>query len=636
VKGTRVGTRPDRCRWAWCARVVLLLTFFAAPARTAAQQTATNLAVDSLSLLGVISIDPDALRSVLATRESSWLPWRTPRYFDPESFELDLRRIVAYYQDRGFPDARVVSQEVDVDSRAQQVDIRIRVEEGEPDRIAEVQLEGFEAITPEDQRALRDALPIEPGAIAVRSDILAGGEQAVSVLKNQGFPYATVRVEQRTVDPHRVRVRYEATPGARAFFGAIDVVGNLSVDDDIVRRQLAYRPGELFRLDRVQESQRRVYGLELFQFATVDAVEAGTPVDVPTRVTVTEGDHRRLDLSVGWGTEERLRGEAAWRHVNFYGGARTLATRAKWSALEQGGEFDFRQPYLFAPGLALSLNGHTWYANELAYTARSSGGRMSVDGRPSRTVTWTATYAHEFTSSRISNAALLDLTQRDVLIALGLNPTTGRQEGVHAALSLNLQRVTTDSLLDPRHGYSAAIQLEQAGTVLPGDYNYSGLTIDVRGYLPRGDSVVLAGRVHAGTLDPAGSPMNVPFFKRYFLGGSTSLRGWGRFEVSPLSGPGLPIGGLSMFEASAEIRAAAWRGLGLVGFVDAGNVWSDAWEWQPGDLRYDAGPGLRYPTPVGPLRVDLAYQLTPTPELLVDGRPQQRRWRVHFSIGQSF
>ena len=71
-------------------------------------------------------------------------------------------------------------------------------------------------------------------------------------------------------------------------------------------------------------------------------------------------------------------------------------------------------------------------------------------------------------------------------------------------------------------------------------------------------------------------------------------------------------------------------------FLDGGNVWSDPWSIDVGDLRWAVGPGLRYQTPVGPIRFDVGYQLNPIPGLLVRGEPQTRRWRIHFSIGQAF
>jgi outer membrane translocation and assembly module TamA len=128
----------------------------------------------------------------------------------------------------------------------------------------------------------------------------------------------------------------------------------------------------------------------------------------------------------------------------------------------------------------------------------------------------------------------------------------------------------------------------------------------------------------------------VPFFKRYCLGGATSLRGWGRFDVAPLSASGLPLGGFSMMELSSEVRVPLWRSLGGVLFVEAGNAFEEPWAMNFRDLRADAGVGLRYLTPIGPIRFDFGYQLTPIDGLLVDGAPEKHQFRFHFSIGQAF
>ena len=91
-----------------------------------------------------------------------------------------------------------------------------------------------------------------------------------------------------------------------------------------------------------------------------------------------------------------------------------------------------------------------------------------------------------------------------------------------------------------------------------------------------------------------------------------------------------------MLEGSSEVRLPLWGKLGAVAFLDYGNVWRESWDIDLGDLRYAVGPGLRYPTPIGPARFDFGYQLNPIDDLLVNGEPQKRRWRIHFSIGQAF
>jgi outer membrane protein insertion porin family/translocation and assembly module TamA len=265
-----------------------------------------------------------------------------------------------------------------------------------------------------------------------------------------------------------------------------------------------------------------------------------------------------------------------------------------------------------------------------------TGGKATVTHRADAHTSWAVSVTSEHDRSVVAPNVLADLTKRNNLIALGLDPRTGEQNGTLNALGFDLQRSTADSLLDAHRGYQVAFHAEQAGRILPGTFQYFAISVDGRQYLPLGDRIGLASRVQLGNIAPAGNNENaVPFSKRYFLGGATSIRGWGRYEVSPLDS-GLPIGGNSLFAFSEEVRAVVRGKLGGVLFLDGGNVWADAWGIRLDGLRYAVGPGLRYPTPIGPVRLDVGYQLNPIPGLLVNGQPQTRAWRIHFSIGQAF
>src|SRR5204862_6964490 len=120
------------------------------------------------------------------------------------------------------------------------------------------------------------------------------------------------------------------------------------------------------------------------------------------------------------------------------------------------------------------------------------------------------------------------------LIALGLDPSTGHQAGTLNSVGVDLQRSTADNILNAHRGYQVALHAEQAGRLLPGTFNYFELSADGRHYLPIGGRLVLASRLQMGNLTPAnGEQAKVPFSKKFFLGGATTLRGWGRYEVSP-------------------------------------------------------------------------------------------------------
>ena len=604
------------------------------------QPTKGLIEVDSLVLVGVEAVDKSGLRDALATQETSWLPWGKNHYFDRDAFEQDLKRIEAFYDDQGYPDAEVASYDIDLDEKNHDVRLRVTISEGEPLIVAQVRLEDFDVLRQEVRDRLRRDLPLQAGEPLALQEAIASGELAAQMLKNHGYPNAEVKLD-RVMQDGRVAVVLRAHPGPLSFFGPINIAGNVSVDDDVIRRQLVIRPGELFRRHAVQESLRQLYALELFEFANIELADGNADStvvenEVPTRVTVTEGDHQKLEFSLGYGTEEKVRAEAEWRHVNFYGGARTLGLHAKWSWLDRGVEGTFIQPYLFSPNLSFSLQGQAWYADEPAFRALTRGGRATVTRTLGSGSTVSGAVIYQFQSSRIANEALLDPTLRDELIALGLDPTSGVQDGAVLALGGNVQWLKVNDRVNPTRGYTASLNLEQAGGWLPSTYNYLSSVGELRGYYTPHDRITVAARARFGSNESFGPPSEVPFFKRFFLGGASSLRGWGRYEVSSLSGFGLPIGGNSLFESSLEVRTRVWGNVGLVAFVDAGNVWSDSWDVHLGDLLYDAGPGLRYQTPIGPLRLDFAYQLNRLEGLRIEGKLQERPWRIHFSIGHAF
>jgi outer membrane translocation and assembly module TamA len=148
--------------------------------------------------------------------------------------------------------------------------------------------------------------------------------------------------------------------------------------------------------------------------------------------------------------------------------------------------------------------------------------------------------------------------------------------------------------------------------------------------------VTLAAQVRYGSISAMNQESDIPLLKRFFLGGSGQMRGWGRFELSPLSVSGEPIGGKSLLAATAEIRVPLVQRVRGAMFIEAGNVWAQDWTAHLDDLRFDAGTGIRATTPFGLIRVDAGYQLTRVPGLRIDGRPQRYPWRINIGLGEAF
>lgn len=603
--------------------------------------------VSSLSLTGVHVIKASELQAVLVTKASSRWPWGQKRYFTRIDLDQDLLRIHAFYADRGYPRATASTPRLRYSDDQRRVDIEIPIVEGDPIRIDSVSFFGFDDVPKESFARLKRRLSLDAGDVRTQQSLLAARDRALAVLKEYGFPYANVQaLEGAGSKPGTVSITLAAEPGRTAKFGPIEVVGTRSVGEDVVRRQLAFSEGDTFKMSRVLESQRRLYNLELFQFVNFEVKDLDTqPEQVPVRAVLTEGKHRKVQFGVGYGTEDKARTQVNWRHVNFFGGARTAGVEAKYSALERGVRATFTEPYFFSPSYKLTASIQQWYASEPAYDLRTRGGRIGitreiiqrdVSRRRNRKTTASIQLVDEYENYSIAEPYRSDPTLHDDFIALGLDPLTGAGRGTLLALAFDLTHDTTLNLLDARSGYLASLHVERAEKVLGGDFRYLEIQLRAQHYVTIASKYVWANRIRVGDLDSGAGESNLPFFKRFFLGGATSLRGWSRFQVSPISDTGLPIGGRSLLEGSSELRFPIKGNFGGVGFVDYGNVWEDSWDYNLDTLRYDVGAGLRYTTPIGPVRFDFGYQLNPIAGLLDGGEPQNRRWRVHFSIGQAF
>jgi outer membrane protein insertion porin family len=629
-----------------------------------------TIKVHSLKFNGVKAVDAGRLRDALATKASSWIPFSKKKYFDRSRFDADLQRIKAFYADRGYPDARVTGFDVKLNDKQDSVDITLNVAEGDPVKVVAVTFVGFDVIPPDHLDQMKKQVPLKVGQPRDRQFVVTTHEMAQNELKDHGYPYAKVTTQEDDASGKEATLTFTADPGKLAHFGPVQIQGNKSVSNHVIQRELTFKPGDLYRRSIVQDSQRRLYGLELFQFANIEPLNADQkpqpgaaaadgdgsgpqqplppappaptapadqPDDIPMRVTVAEGNHQRVNFGVGYGTEEKARIDSEYHHLNFLGGARTAGVHARWSSLDRGLRLEFNQPYFFRPHFSIGGEGQQWYTFTPAYSSVVTGAKATLTHRQNPQTSWAMSINAERDRSSVDPDVLKNGKLFTSLIALGLNAITGEQNGTLNAVAFDFQHSTADNVLNAHHGYQLAFHTEQAGQILPGTFQYTAWSADGRHYLPFGDNLTLASRLQFGNLRPAHAEEGlVPFAKRYFLGGATSIRGWGRYEVSPLSDDGFPIGGDAMLAFSGELRARLHGNLGGVLFLDGGNVWADSMGFKLNDLRYAIGPGLRYQTPIGPIRFDFGWQLNPIPGLLVDGQPQSRRWRVHFSIGQAF
>src|SRR5688500_675744 len=223
-----------------------LLVFLLLTALSAACREEEGIQISSLDFAGVEQGDKGALANALQTKKGSRLPWGRKRYFDRRAFEADLKRIEAFYRDRGFPDARVRSFDTKLNDAQDKVDITVDIVEGEPILVQAIELRGFDVLVDDRQRALRESLPLQAERPLDRQLAVASRERALNELRDDGYPYAEVTLSEEIVGPKRRRLTFEATPGVLAHFGEVDIRGYASVDEHVIRRQLLFKQGDRF------------------------------------------------------------------------------------------------------------------------------------------------------------------------------------------------------------------------------------------------------------------------------------------------------------------------------------------------------------------------------------------------------
>jgi len=262
---------------------------------------------------------------------------------------------------------------------------------------------------------------------------------------------------------------------------------------------------------------------------------------------------------------------------------------------------------------------------EDAYTLDRTRVSPRLEWQPTRTVTTYAFYRGEYDSLGSVNPTILHNPK-----FAGYAPRNSLLSGFGFGGDWN----GADDPLDPRRGWVASAVVEPVGGVLGGDVSLIRGVGEARFYQPLPFDVFLATRIRVGAEDPTDGSHEIPLFERFYAGGVNSVRGYGRYDVGPRvhdvvrGGGNDPIGGRSLLESSLELRRPITEELSLAVFADTGLVSLKTLDYPLGDLQVGAGFGLRYRTPVGPVRVDLGFP--------ADRRSGDAAWQVDFGVGQAF
>lgn len=501
--------------------------------------------------------------------------------------------------------------------RSRPVPVAISIDPGQTFTLGEVRLEGDAAgLNPEE-------FGLERGGNAGSLVILKSAEQIAESLREQGRPLTEV-TRRDVVADHATKtvdltVAVEAGPVAP--LGAVTVKGARAVDSNFVAYYSRLRPGQTYSPEQLRKAGERLRTLGVFSSVTIDEAESLDPSgSLPIGITVSEGKHRYFGIGASYSSLDGGGIEGYWGHRNLFGQAESLRIEGSVrglgelknvsdvSSLDYTAGITFIKPGAFVPSGTLE--------------ASVKGSTLKTDYYDAATVTGKVSYAYELTDADSVNAGV-SLAYDSIDDAFGKG-----KEYLTFGVPIGYVRDTRDNRLNATEGHYGTLTLTPSYEFF-GQTFFSSLEGSISAYLGFGeeDRFVLAGRLNAGTLVGGGDLSAIPATRRFFAGGGGSVRGYSFQEITPRTAAGGGTGGRSYVTANLEARVNVTETIGIVPFLDIGTV-TDTSVPDFNDIKMGAGVGLRYMTPFGPLRLDVAVPLDP----YAGGN----RYAIYAGIGQSF
>jgi outer membrane protein assembly complex protein YaeT len=620
-----------------------------------------NRSIDGYTLSTVIATSKS---SFFATAWGiRWIGLGEKRYFDELEFRRDVVRLILFYRQSGF--LRVVVDTA-VRRTARDVFVTFRIYEGEPVLVTRLDVDGVTGIV--DVRPLRRALPLQVGDPFDRFLFQASADTVAAWLRNRGYPYAQVlRNFDSDAGALAAEVRYEAVPGPRMRVGEIVVQGVERVDTTTVLRTLSVRRGDPYHEDQLYRSQRDLYGVGMYRSASVTLLDTVPPPagvsTVGVLVRVVEGPRHRIRFGGGYGTQDCFRFQSGWSALGFLGNARVLDLSVRISKIGVGNPlnagFDnnvcqslqddrhsdtlnynvgltLYQSAFLSPRHTASVGAFAERRSELnTYTRVQVGGNAGVTFNARRRVPVGVSYGYSV--GRTDADAAVFCSDFSVCDAATQGYLATRRP--FASVTVSASRRTEDFPLDPSSGSHLGITLLHSSRLLGSDslYEFNRGELEFAQYLPFGRRGVFAWRFHAGAILRARISLEgqsarfVPPEQRFYAGGPNSVRGYGANELGPrvyvITEPDsftvqngdtvykgvrtVATGGNSIVLANVELRVPAPvfpDRLRLGAFVDVGQVYERQTElFSLRAVRVTPGVGVRITTPLGPVRVDVAY-----------------------------
>jgi outer membrane protein insertion porin family len=569
-----------------------------------------RLYIKTITFEGNHAFSDKQLKKLMETNEKGFFSVFTDSgLLKKEKLKEDGNRINAFYLNNGYINAKVGEAEITNDKKW--IYVKITITEGKRFKVGKVTVSG-DPLSISKEKIL-EKLKINKKDYYDRESVVKDIDDFTQAANDEGFAYAEVTPNVVPVEATQtVDVNYNLTKGDKVFFNRIEISGNTKTRDKIIRRQISIVEGDLFSRGKLKESYNRLNRLRYFDEIDFQT-EKGPDKDLmDVMIKVKEKPTGMFSIGAGYSAQDKAMIMAQISQQNLFGRGQSLGVNASLGASSSTYNLFFIEPFLFDMPLWSKYELWRIYKEYDTYdlTSRGFGGTF---GYP----IWERILGYigyRYAVNDISNVS--DSASSYVKDEEGKISSSG--------LTLTLSRDTTDDSMFPTKGTRNSLSVEYTGGFLGGDTGYTKYMGVSTWFHPLPLESVFGLRGRIGYMEGR-EGSEIPVYDRFYLGGINSLRGLRNVgPIDPETGD--VIGGTTMLNFNVEIVFPLIKSAGMKGvvFFDTGNAWDDG-GYHLNDMRKTAGLGIRWYSPIGPLRLEWGYVL--------DRKDDEAASRFEFTIG---
>jgi outer membrane protein insertion porin family len=588
--------------------------------------------IKKIEFVGNEKFDDDDLKDIMENSEKGLLSWVTKSgLLDKKKLEFDVQKITSFYHNQGYMKARVGEPKIVYEKNVGLI-ITIEIEEGPQYKVNEVKVEG-DLIRPMDELLKHVKIKEEEffNREVVRKDTMA----LSTAYADDGYAYATIApLVNANDEEHLVDITYRISKGKRVRFERINIIGNTITRDKVIRRELRVIEGEYFSGSALRKSTQNLYRLGYFENVEVQTKKGSQDDLMVLDLHVKEQPTGSFSFGAGYSQFENMIGNFSISQNNLFGRGQKLSGSATIGSRTQNIDVNFTEPWLFDKPISGGITFYSWERQYDEYTRDSLGGAVRI-GFP-----LTSLHLDEYTRGWVryayDDAKILDVGEN---AAQSIKDMEGRN--LTSSIGIGIERDSKDRPFVTTRGSLNALSMETAGGVLGGTVEFNKYLAKSLWYFPLFWDTVFMAQGRAGYLQETGDEP-IPVYQKFRIGGINTVRGFEAYSISPrdpatadpaIGYPGDPIGGNQMLIFNFEYRFPFIKEQGIIGlvFFDAGNVFTDdPTALTVSGLRMGAGGGIRWFSPVGPIRVEYGINLDPHPEF------NEKRSQYYFTMGGEF